>query len=409
MKKFAYITLLILSTLSLSLPANAADSSADPYVGKNLSILRCTAKDDGGWADFSNLGDFLNALIWNDSFGEGIIEPWKDALYRNQCQANDIKHLVDNQDKLRKAIRDAFLTCNTQKLDKLTQRYFESLVEVYYVRHIVKSGLIISLPVPELKLRPWNEALTEDRDTLYADMQTRYVKDKILTQSEFDVLFADLEARYGSGNTGAAVDPDKKYRKDSYIICDSGSWSQVGERWDLAIENFKENWSKAGDTISNSAAEVGNEFVGGKDVETGTVQFLKGNASAADYFSSFVKLNGGDIRDEGKLIGEAFSDVGKEFTATFESVGTGEYASGIQYAKRANDLEAIKTDMSNEFANLYYVTGDQTLELFLNSLDGRQTDKDKSDGLIEIIEQSLPQLRKIEKGCDTINSKQCSG
>ncbi|MBI4231645.1 hypothetical protein HY605_00310 [Candidatus Peregrinibacteria bacterium] len=408
MKKLVILTLLVVNVLSLNHTAMAVDSSADPYVGKNLSILRCTAKDDGGWADFGNFGDFLNALIWNDSLGEGVVEPWKDALFRNQCQASDLKRLVDGQDKLRKAIRDAFLTCKTQKLDTLTQRYFESLVEIYYVRHIVKSGLIISLPIPALKLRPWNEAITEDRDKLYAEMQKRYVKDKFLTQSEFDVLFSELEAQYGPGNTGVPADPEKKYRKDSYIICDGSSWSQVGERWDLAVDNFKENWDKAGETISNSAAEVGNEFASSEDIETGTVSFLKGNTSAADYFSSFVKLNGGDIRDEGKLVGEAFSEVGKEFTATFDGVGTGEYASGVQSAKRASDLEAIKTELMVEFANLYYVTGDQSLQLFLNSLDGRLTDKDKSDGLIEILEQSLPQLRKIEKGCDVINSKQCS-
>src|SRR3989338_4696742 len=165
----------------------------DPQTEDGLSVGRCISK---GGLDF---GLFWNSVIYNDDLKEGVIEPWKDILNRNQCQAFDVIGLVKQQDSVRSMVRDSFLTCDTDQLPNLKMAFHKLTAEIYYVRHIVDGGIVMNLPYDLLKHRFFQESAIMDRTKIYNDMRKKYVKEDMLQQDQFDQLFLLLETKYGPG------------------------------------------------------------------------------------------------------------------------------------------------------------------------------------------------------------------
>ncbi len=369
----------------------AAPSDVDPYKDGNLSVIKCVAK---GGLDF---GLFLDASIYNDSLKEGIVEPWYDVLRRNQCHTNDIYGLIKQQDKMRKAIRDSFLTCKTQKLPQLKKAFNKMTAEIYYVRHVINSGLIISLPFDIVNYPLFKKSVEIDRSIIYNEMYTKYVNKNSFTPEDFDKFFLQTESKYQD-------------RKAEYINCEKGSWQAVGEKWNEFVEFFSEEGAglkEAAKSIgAKAAADKGpslkNEVTGMKIVELFTT-----DESFTDYLGSFVQMNVNNLEPADSLE-EVSSFLSKDSAGGGggRGVSSGEVAASKTASDRLFELEKTESEMRSHFDTLYRKSGDESLELILNNLDGRNINKD-DDGLLEIINNSFVPLSEMEKMTDKMVKRQC--
>lgn len=360
----------------------ANPSSADPYVDGNLSVLRCAEK---GGMDF---GAFLDAMIYNDSLWEGIIEPWSDILYRNQCQANDVISLVKQQDKVRKAIRDAFMTCNTDKIPRLKKRYYSITAEIYYVRHVVDGGLVLSLPFDILDSR-FTDAVRKSDAKMYQEMKTHYVSENIIKNSDFDGIFRTIQNKY-------------QQRIPTYInACHQGNWQDVANKWKEFVTDWggtKGALTTAGKNISSRAGALA------KEVKTMEVaKFINNESSFASYVGSFFQININGLPPK-----QALDEIAQ---ALSQSLPTGQLPtqesllSKISSASTAFDFNKTEADLRNKFSVLYLNSSDEKIKEILNYLDGRSSKG--VEGTIESIENSFPQLGEILSATQSMNDRQC--
>ena len=370
--------------IQANVPMAQAVSSIDPYNGEDLSIARCVSK--GGF-DF---GLFIDSVSYNDSYQEGLIEPLKDVTSRNQCQTNDILNLTKQEDKVRKAIRDAFLTCNTQKIEQLKSAYNKILVETYYVRHIVDGGLVMSLPY-DVSTRIGADASVANKNQLFDDMHKQYVKADFFSEDDFSDFYAMLEQKY-------------KDRKESYLNCKTSSWQSVKEKWD----EFKEYFVGGGldKDLNGTNKSLGARFDSlAKEVEgIKTIELLKSELSVSEYFKSYGQININEFQSE-----QGAGRMSDFFAKSLPSSGSGtsqkEVMSSISGKSQAYEIDKMESDLGEEFQNLYLTFNDASVELILNNLDGRNV---KEDGLIEIIQLSLPTLKNIKDKSKVANSRQCT-
>lgn len=368
-KLLALVLVLILNCQLLMVNTFAEEVDTDlldPYVGDDLSLGRCLYK---GNTDFLI---FTNSIIINDGFVEGVIEPFNDIFLRNQCQTNDIMSLVRQRDTIRSYIREAFLTCKTERLPYLRSAYHKVNAEIYYVRHVTSKSLAVNLPFSAISTQ-----LLYDEDSLFTptsilkrDMRARYVKKDIMNGVEFEAFFNRLTIKY-------------EERKKSYATCESTAWDEVQTAWSDFIDS-------AGGTIPawNSLTRG----VGGraeKIVEAATDMGLK------DYFSGIfqVRLNGlspADGFDE--IIEQMATYLPPSYDLTQADVFSAVRDSGKIY-----DKLLLKSELSTEFELLYKETGGATVELFVGELN-------KLNGSIE---QSFGLIEGMENCADTMDSRQC--
>ncbi len=389
-KKFCTLLVIFLWTLlSKSGSVTAAESSdIDPYSEAKLSLARCIEKGN------FEFGLFLDALIYNDNLKEGVVEPFNDIIARNQCHASDISGLIKQQDKMRKAIRDAFLTCNTQQLPKLKNAYHRVTAEIYYVRHIVDGSIVVALPFDIINTQDFTDTATKDssekgRSELYDAMQKQYVKSGMISQDDFDLQFAKLESKY-------------KDRKKTYVNCEKGSWQAVGDKWEEFKKFFTEDKAgldEAGKSLKANAEKTGKEL---KSIKT--VELFTTDESFTDYLGSFGQMNLNNLDPQQGIaeISEKLSE-NSPFGSTPTQSGVAETLSS---SNRLYDVNKLKAQMSANFTTLYGNVGDESIELFLNTLDGRLVPE---EGLIEILEQSFGPINQILKGVKTMNDRQCPG
>lgn len=361
-------------TLASEIPTN------DPYTDGKLNVIECL---DKGGHDFLL---FLNASTFSDGM-TGIYEPWKDIFDRNQCHSNQVYSLIKQQDKIRKAIRDSFLTCETQKLPKLKKAHNRMNAEIYYVRNIVDGGVVVSLPY-DLVSRRVGDIVIADRQQLYSEMYERYVGEDGFEPQEFDNFFGGLESKYAES-------------KNTYIDCSKNSWEGVSEKWNEFMEFFGEDMAGLKDAGKNIAAEAGKLAKEAQTIKT--VELFTNELSLREYAGAFVKvnLNGLDPKEGLQEIGDYLGKYG-------ESVTQGDLLSAKSKADRQHDVEKIKVDLKGEFTLLYANSSDESTELFLNNLDGRSSDGGDS-GLLEIIEGSFGPLNEIKQGSKTMLDRQCPG
>lgn len=371
-----------------SMVAYAAPETQDSE--GNLNLVRCIQK---GNIDF---GAFISSMIYNDDLTEGIIEPWKDVLSRNQCQSSDIYILIKQEDKMRAMIRDAFLTCNNQSIPQLKKAYQKMMVEVYYIRHIVDSGLLNRLPVPAQTSVFQNAALV-DRDKLYKDMAAKYVKESFMSQADFDLLFLKLDSKYTD-------------RKMTYVNCSASAWEPVGNKWKEFVKFFKED--AAG--LKDAGKTIGAATVGGKDgkgnslvKEFKTIKFVElftTDESVLEYVKSFGQLNVNNLTPTAAL------DEAKEYIDTNLNNGggltQGQYISTSIGASSKYQMEKDIIQIKADFDARYKSASDGSMEQFLNTLDGRNTGG-QDDGTLEIINNSLSPLNEVLSLSTKIKDRQC--
>lgn len=384
MKKYLIIIGLGL-TLLLNNMISYADTTTQDSEG-NLSVIRCLQK---GNIDF---GAFLSSMIYNDSLTEGILEPWKDVLSRNQCQSSDIYTLIKQEDKMRAAIRDAFLTCNNESVAQLKKSYQKMMVEIYYIRHIVDTGLLGRLPVPA-HTSIFKDAAIVKRDQLYNDMSKKYVNASFMSQADFDLLFLKLESKYAD-------------RKNKYVECTSSVWEPVGNKWKEFVKFFTED---AGG-LKDAGKNIGAAAVGGKKDGKGpsllneikTIKFVElftTNESVLDYVKSFGQLNVNNLTPTAAL------DEAKEFIET-HSLTQGQLVTTKKSAEDRYLMEKDIVQIKADFDARYKSASDGSMEQFLNALDGRITGK-QDDGTLEIINDSFAPLNEILSLSTQIKDRQC--
>ncbi len=395
MKKNSIIIGILLTLLLNSVASNVSKAESTNVYNEdgNLSVIRCFAK---GEIDF---GIFLKSLIYNDGFVEGVLEPWNDVLVRNQCHSNDIYSLIKQEDKIRSAIRNAFLTCNNENVPQLRKAYSKLLMEIYYVRHVVKIISKKMLPAAA-QTALLKEAAMVDRNVLYSDMRDSYVNGSFLNQEDFDQLFLHLENKYAE-------------RKNQYIDCEKSSWEGVGVKWQEFMKFFSEGagLKEAGKGIAANAAGKGPSIW--TELKTiKTVELFTTDESFADYMSSIVQVNVNDLAPKDAL-DEADKFIEKQLSGGGGGGGGGGLSQRdyLSTKKNANDTYKFEQDTAKlkaEFDGLYRLASDQSMELFLNSLDGRQVGI-ADDGLLEIINNSFSPLNDSLKLSKRILDRQCSG
>ena len=81
-------------------------------------------------------------------------------------------------------------------------------------------------------------------------------------------------------------------------------------------------------------------------------------------------------------------------------------AASKQVSDALFEFEKTETEMRSHFDTLYRKSGDESLELILNNLDGRTVNED-NDGLLEIINNSFVPLSEMDKLTDKMAKRQC--
>jgi hypothetical protein len=381
LKKLVIGGIIVTQLITVSTPVFA---EVDSYTADgDLSLAKCFSK--GGF-DFVS---FMQAATFVDTFDEAMLQPWIDVLWRNQCQALDLIRLIDQQDAAKSQIRDAFLTCNTEKIPELRKRYYEFTVEIYYARHIVDESAIKDL-TDDLRKDPGIlENVFTKRAEIYTDMKERYVITDYFTQEEFDDFFEELVSKYA----------DRVY---DYVSCEGGSWSEVAEKWEEFKKHFTEDLGglkEFGEGVAGEWKNITNELKTMK-----VVSLLKGEESFGAFLGSFVDtsingLNFDDFADE-------FSEDAMKNIPNFNVSTQRDFVTSVQSSAKGFELEQIEKEMKANFGILYGTTGDESIELFLTHLDGT-ADDDENNGLIEITTNSYPNLTKMQGDIDVILGKQC--
>ncbi|MFC1615500.1 hypothetical protein ACFL21_00010 [Patescibacteria group bacterium] len=375
MRKILMISLLVVifsSTINLAWAQDDEEeedySDVDAYVNGNLSVGRCLVKGD---IDF---GVFLDSIIWSDGLIEGVFEPWVDVISRNQCHIIDISNLVKQRDKIRKYIRDAFLTCNNQKLAGYKDAFNKLNAELYYVRHVVDPTVVVGLPFGGNTQLLFDEgSLYYPEEKLKADMYERYVEGRgaVFSETEFNVFFNLLSLKY--------ID-----RKESYVRCESGSWEEVAEKWEEFIDTaggLSPAWDNMEKGIGGRAEKI---------VEAAT------EGGWENYLSNIVQLriNKLDPIEGISEIGEALADSLPEgFNPTHEAM-----FKEIENTKEDYNRKLMLNDIAANFEVLYKDTNDETIGLFIEELEN----------LDRAINNSFDPLNAILQCSKTMNLRQCN-
>lgn len=362
---FAFIlTINTFGSLAYAAPTVGETSGVYDQNG-NLNIGKCIKQ---GNFDFMA---FLEASIWSDSFVESILEPWKDVLVRNTCQAFDIYGLVLQQDKLRKQIRDAFLTCRNDKVPKLEIAYHKTVVEIAFARNIVYGGLIVKQ--------------YKDMDSLLAEFKDKYVGYNWFQPEEFDVFGNELKVRYAD-------------RQRAYVDeCDQGSWAEVKRKFEefnkqVIQGGFVEDIKKEGTNLVRKAKDVEKAFGDAKSWE----EWGKGLGQ--------VNLNGSPCSAaDTSGCADFWTEFSREFNENnpFTKTNFPSTTEGVFETRKWTDFAlkqaTLKIEMSTRFQMLYGVAADSTLQEFINAAEQMNT----------IIKDSFTPLNKLKECTKSVGNKQC--
>jgi len=378
MKKILIITGFILLTGNAF--AESPLDATDPYLNTNadLGIERCIAK---GNVDF---GLFLDSLIYSDGIYEGVIEPFNDVLFRNTCQALDISGLVKQRDKIKGYIREAFLTCKSEKVPNLKRALYEVNAEIYYARHIVDGMSLISIPFTEQSVI--NTTYIYPREKLYKEMWEKYGDTGVFTQEKFNVLFNRLETKYAD-------------RKNNYVYCPNPSF-------ELLSQKFSE--------FVNTAFGLAPAWEDMKSAVGGRAEKIWESATDFTYNNFLLNTINISINDQALL--DTYDDIYEELQKQnpFPVVGTGPGNNTTQYyrnvtksevSQAANQKEfeqrvlTVQNSLKAKYSVLYKDTSDSSVELFLNELNS----------LEKAIVESFTPMNNVLSCVEYINGRQCPG
>jgi hypothetical protein len=340
----------------------------DPYIDGDLSVAQCIAN---GNIDF-NL--FLDSIIYNDGFVDGIFEPWMDVLTRNKCQAADVSGLIKQQDKIRKYIRDAFLTCKNEKIPSLRVAHTKLNIEIYYVRKVVDGEMVLSLPYEFLTTRMLSdeESLYTPSDELYSDMYYKYVAAGEISKEDFDLFFSKLEFKY-------------KDRKKTYIICEESSFDQVKDKW----QEFKDTGAGTIPALKNLKKTVGGRYE--KIAEALT------DVGFADYLSGLIQFNLNNM-DAKEGFMEIYENLDK-YVPNIDVPTQSDMLLALNIAEQEYDYMSLKNELASNFEVLYRDTSDLAVELLVTELDDFNN----------TIEDSFAPLDSLLECTEVMNDRQCPG
>ncbi|MFH1533658.1 MAG: hypothetical protein ABID64_01895 [Nitrospirota bacterium] len=369
-KKIIAISL-CLSILIPTSGAMAASSDTDANVEGGLSFARCIQK---GNTDFVL---FLNTFIFNDGFYNGVIEPWKDILMRNKCQATDISGLIIQQDKMRQYIRDAFLTCKSEKVPALKRGMDELKIEIYYVRNIVDGTVVASMPFDLISTRQAEnpETLKTSTAKIDADIKEKYSSKTVLSDSELDILIAKLHVKY-------------KDRVNEYIKCTNDAWSQVSKKW-------KEFVDSAGG-LGTAAKTAEKEIAGAAEklVESVNADSLKAT------YKGWLQININNLEAK-----EGLTEIANKLKQNVPGTGSSgtitqsALLDAISVTDTNYDLNKTRAEMNTKFKSLYKETSDSGTQLLVTGLDTYN----------KTLTETFPILAKILEGTKDMNKRQCPG
>ncbi len=358
----------IILSVVLSFPVFAeSDSALDPIIEGGVSPAKCIAK---GNLDFDL---FLNSVINFDGIKEGL-ESINDIIARNQCQSFDVLSLINQRDKVRGAIRDAFLTCNTERIPVYEKRYYELTAEIYYARNVVDGAIVLSLPFDILTSRTVEdeEALFYPREKLYEEMYSKYVVSETMSKQEFEVLFSKLENKY-------------KERKKSYVICEHSSWDGVKDKW----EEFIDTWggtAPAWDRLERAVIDSADRIVT-TATETGF----------ADYITGLIQLNLNNLEPQAEFT-EILNRL-NEVLPSGDAVTQDMLLKAVTASEKTYSTAEMKEKMKSQFEALYRDGSDASIKIFVLELSS----------LNNVIEDTFIPIEKVESCTSTMNSRQCPG
>ncbi|MBL4694686.1 hypothetical protein JKY72_04930 [Candidatus Gracilibacteria bacterium] len=371
-KPFKQLVALLIPLLVLGgTVVNAAEEEEfDAFVGDSLSLGRCIAK---GNIDF---GVFLRSSIFVDGLAEGLYEPWVDVLARNQCQSGDVLSLMKQRDKIKKIIRESFLTCNNQNIPALRAAFYKISAEIYYVRHVVDGTIVASLPYGlNTRLLEDEKALFTDHSVLEANIREKYMGTDYIPEADFGNFMKLMQVKY-------------KNRSKSYVVCESSDWDVVQEKWEEFIDSsagVAPAWEDLEKSVSNRAAKIEQAASSYKDFFSGLVTLNVNNLAPSDAFEEILSEYKNIVGDDGVEIEVAISQ--KDFLNAFTR------------AEKRQDLDGKRQQFVARYEALYKNTGNDAIKNFVEGLE--QFDA--------TLKASLKPIGAVEQCSDTVNARQCPG
>jgi len=357
-----------------------AVTTSDPDAGKG--------KDSSGainWRCFKSGGQqfmaFLNASIATDGFIDSVIEPWKDIFIRNQCHALDVLGLVKQQDKIRSAIRDAYLTCKSEKVAKLKKAFDEASVEIYYVRNMIYAEVVKTLPPNSNNIR----LAKKPTELLKIEMKGKFLK-KFKDENAFNNFFNKMLQKYED-------------RSNSYIKCNKGSWQAVKDKFKEFIDFFKngmgakegfKSWERKASKMTEFAAQ-GWQIPFTMGVNGQQVRLFDGKSTFLDDMNSAFEGFGENNPFTKKYWA---NDIAKGLSAG----DTASLVKSLEISRTATDLFTLKNDINQKFHTLYSDFSSAGSLQVLEVID----DLNK-----EIRQTPAKPLNSLEKCIDGINDMQC--
>ncbi len=377
-------------------PSSAlAYESDDERRDGEFSPGACIKKGGQDW-----LG-FLRAMAAADSFNETYLQPWVDVFGRNQCHSVALLNLIAQADHARSTVRDSFLSCNTEKAADAQKKFYKLTAEIYYVRHVVAEKKSKGYNKDIIENHPLEVAkLFKPKDQLYNEMKERYVGDNnnLFTEEEFELVFNEI------------VDRNINQR-ESFLVCDKGSWQQAAEKLAEFKAHFTEDLGGLKEFGENVAGEWQNIVNEAKTMKI--VALIGGQDKAVgEFFKSFIDVSVNGNPDL-EYFGEEFVEELKKQTPNWTQqtiVSQKDFIQSVESSAAVFALFDLEKEMKSNFATLYGTTGDETIELFLDTLDGRgktQNQKD-TEGTIEVLTAAFPLIDKVGQDLDSVGKKQCS-
>lgn len=348
-----------------------ADTNAkllDQYLGDDLSLGRCIYK---GNIDFIL---FMQTLIYSDGFVEGVLEPFRDIISRNQCQSSDVMSLILQRDKIRASIRDAFLNCRNDRIPLLKRAYTLVNAEIYFVRHIVEGAISISLPfdlIDTLSIQS-EESLYTNENELYKTMKNRYVGED-LSDDEFEAFFKGLSSQY-------------RERKKDYVNCKNNSFGAVVDKFNEFIDNL-------GGLLP--AYQDAEKRIGGRAEK---IYEAITDPGLLDYAKNIIDIN--INKTDPELFAEDFLNYLGEYGEFPNFQNSSMYALSDLMGKEEskNYINNEEADLRAVFEILYKENTDKSAEQFMTELES----------LKQTLKSSIDALDIVYDGVLLMNLRQCT-
>jgi len=257
----------------------------------------------------------------------GFVEYWKDIFYRynkNICYYMDIDNVLQKLEKSREQLRNAFLTCASDRTLSLTKTYYKLEAELYFLRNFVDLGN--------------NKLIKVADEKVYQGFKNEfYLNQSYFTDKEVLDLFKQFKAKYGDRIT------------KTYAQCQDPGIKMIKDKWNSLVTNFK-NMGGSGKAIKDHWDKSLNTPV------NRTGQFLNGVMD--------IRLNGLPIK---KGITQIYNEMKKQMPVEAEptiiDLQNKNVAESESYAAKTE-----KASLMAEYEALYKYGSDNMAKDFENKI-----------------------------------------